>query len=109
MEKKKKIIQSYSIKSQTLNQIIECSPFINREIDLLTIDTEGTDFDVLKSLNITKYKPKIIVIESHLNKIDDILKSEIYIYLIGHKYQLRSWALYSLIFILPISKQVRNR
>jgi len=103
------IIKTESLYSQTLSQIIDNSPFKNKQIDLLSIDTEGRDFDVLKSLNFEQYKPKIIIIESHLNKIDDILKSEIYTFLIKKNYRLRSWALYSLIFLLPDSKQLRSR
>jgi len=104
-----KIIDSNLLQTQTLNHIIEQSPFNNREIDLLSIDTEGSDFDVLKSLNIEKYNPKIIIIESHLNKIEGVFESEIYKYLINKKYRLRSWAFYSLIFILPNSKELRDR
>ena len=104
-----KIIETNLLQSKTLDDIIKQSPFSSREIDLLSIDTEGSDFNVLKSLNIEKYKPKIIVIESHLNIIEDILKSKIYVYLINKNYLLRSWAFYSLIFILPNSKEIRNR
>jgi hypothetical protein len=32
-------------------------------IDFLNIDTEGSDFNILKSINIQKYKPKLICIE----------------------------------------------
>jgi len=109
IKKDNRILETNSLQSQTLNHILELSPFSSREIDLLSIDTEGTDFDVLKSLDIEKYRPKIIVIESHLNKIEDILQSEIYSYLSKKKYRLRSWAFYSLIFILPNSKELRDR
>ncbi len=37
--------------------------------------------------------------QTHHKKIDEILKSEIYLFLISHKYILKSWNVYSLIFI----------
>ena len=52
-----------------------------------------------KSLNFDIYNPSIIIVETHLKKIDLIIKSEIYLFLISHKYILKSWNLYSLIFI----------
>ena len=33
------------------------------EIDYLSIDTEGTEFEILKNFNFDKYKPKIITVE----------------------------------------------
>ena len=105
----KKILKTESLYSQTLTQIIENSPYKKRQIDLLSIDTEGSDFDVLKSLDFDEYKPKVIIIESHLNNIDNILKSDIYNFLLKKNYSLRSWAYYSLIFLLPNSKHLRNR
>ena len=104
IKKQGEIIETNSLKSQTLNYIIENSPFNNKEIDLLSIDTEGTDFDVLKSLDLKKYCPKVIVIESHRDRIEDIINSDIYLYLKKNNYYLRSWAYYSLIFILSDSK-----
>ena len=68
-------------------------------IDFLNIDTEGNDLKVLKSLNFDIYNPTIIIVETHLKKIDLIIKSEIYLFLISRKYILKSWNLYSLIFI----------
>lgn len=109
IEDSSKILKTESLYSETLTQIIDNSPYKNRQIDLLSIDTEGTDFDVLKSLNFVQYKPKVIIIESHLNNINNILKSDIYNFLLKKNYYLRSWTFYSLIFLLPNSKHVRER
>jgi hypothetical protein len=98
-----------SIPTKSLNDVLKNSSFKNKEIDLLNIDVEGSDFQVLKSLNLKKYKPKMIIIESHEKEIKKILKSKIYKYLLKKKYMLRSWNFYSLIFILPKSKIIRNR
>jgi len=95
--------------TKTLNEVIEKTIYKNRKIDLLNIDTEGEDLNVLKSLNIKKYNPSIIIIESHLTSINKILKSKIYIFLVRKKYKLRSWNFFSLIFTLKNSAIVRNR
>ena len=78
---------------------METSPFKGRKIDFLNIDAEGNDLKVLKSLNFDIYNPSIIIIETHLKKIEEIIKSEIYLFLISRKYILKSWNFYSLIFI----------
>ena len=103
------VIDTFDINSKTLNNIIENSPFNNKEIDLLNIDTEGNDYSVLMSLNLDKYKPKIIIIESHLKNINEIIKCDIYNYLSSKNYKLRSWNFYSLIFISEIKKNIRDR
>ena len=93
------IIDEILIKTETLNKVLELSPFKYKEIDLLNIDTEGNDFKVLKSLDFKIYNPKIIIIETHLKDIQKILISEPYKYLINKNYNLISWNIYSLIFV----------
>ena len=97
--KKEDILDEIQIKTNTLNNVLEFSPFKNKEIDLLNIDTEGNDFKVLKSLNFETYNPKIVIIETNLKDINEIILSEQYKYLIDKKYRLVSWNIYSLIFI----------
>lgn len=94
------IIDENQIETTTLNKVLELSPFKNKEIDLLNIDTEGNDFKVLKSLDFKIYNPKIVIIETHLKNIHEIILSEPYKYLIGKNYNLVSWNIYSLIFKL---------
>jgi len=101
---KKDIIDTDYIETITLNSIINNSPFKNREIDLLNIDTEGNDFKVLKSLDLEIYQPKIIIIETYQKQIEEIIKSNIYLYLTKRQYVLKSWNIYSLIFVHKNSK-----
>ena len=58
---------------------------------------------------VKKYKPKIIIIESLEKDINEILKLDIYKYLIKFRYKLRSWNFYSPIFVLPNSKILLDR
>jgi len=64
-----KIIYNAKIKSnfktletKTLNEIIEKTIYKNRKIDLLNIDTEGEDFNVLKSLNIKNITLQLLLL-----------------------------------------------
>lgn len=89
------------LKTKTLDHVIESSPFKDREIDVLSIDAEGHDWEVLQSIDLKKYVPKVIVIESQDQVIEDIIESELYTHLTGYGYQLYSWTHLSLIFVKP--------
>ncbi|MFL2889277.1 MAG: FkbM family methyltransferase [Pelagibacteraceae bacterium] len=92
------IIDENNIQTTTLDIVLNNSPFKNKKIDLLNIDTEGNDLKVLKSLSFKIYDPELIIIETHVKKIENILQSEIYLYLTNREYELKSWNIYSLIF-----------
>jgi len=74
------------------------------KIDFLNIDVEGSELNVLKSLNFKRYKPQLICIEIHNSKnIYDTnynyLKSNyIYKYLVNKKYKVIWKNKYSFIF-----------
>jgi hypothetical protein len=61
-------------KGRTLNYILKkySSPNV---IDFLSIDTEGTELDILKGISFKKYKIKLILIESrNINQTITYLK-----------------------------------
>jgi FkbM family methyltransferase len=103
------------IKSETLNFIIENSPFKDSKIEFLTIDVEGYEMSVLRGFNINKYRPKIIVLEfidTTLKKqefynqnIQNIINSEIYKYMLQNNYLFVNWIGSDLVFI---SKESRD-
>jgi len=97
------------IKTKTLNEVLNESSYKDTQIDVLSIDAEGMDFRVLKSLDIKKYSPKVIIIEDHHKKIEDILETDTFKFLVQNNYILRSWSFYSLIFILPGSDILKER
>ena len=75
-----------------------------KKIDFLNIDTEGTELNVLKSLNFKQYKPQLICIEIHNSKnmydtnYDYLKSNNIYKYLINKKYKVVWKKKYSFIF-----------
>lgn len=68
------------VKVRTLDFILEELKF-DKKIDFISIDTEGTEIDVLKGFNINKWKPKLLIIENNFND------SEIEIYLKNFGYK----------------------
>ena len=96
------------IKSDTLNSIIEKSPYKDKKIDFVSIDVEGHEIEVIKGFNLKKYRPSIIVIEyldMSLEKIEiknfnleNIINSEIYKLMIENEYRMVNWLHSDLIF-----------
>jgi hypothetical protein len=74
--------------TQSLSEILDerLPPF--QAIDFLSIDVEGMDFNVLKSLDLNKYVPKIIIIEIHNFNIMNAQNDEIVKYLTKYNYRL---------------------
>ena len=106
---KAKVTEIKNIQTNSLNNIIESSPFSQKTIDFLTIDVEGYELEVLKGFDIKKYAPKVIVVEyldlkakkleiKNLN-IDNVILSELYKHMIKHNYTLANWLHSDLVFI----------
>ena len=89
---KRKIGKNYSIlkiKKNSLNNVLS-SYKISKEFELLNIDVEGHEIDVLKGINFKNIRPKIITIEIHVEKTEQIFKTEIYKLLKKNNYELIS-------------------
>ena len=78
------------VSSKPLTKILDKTIYKDKQIDFLSIDAEGADYEVLKSLNFKKYKPKLICIEIWQDQIKEfnIKKHEIYKFLFKKKYKL---------------------
>ena len=63
---------------------------IQNKIDLLNIDVEGHEIEVLNGSNFKLFRPKIITIEIHVKKTEDIFKTRIFKILHKNKYELIS-------------------
>ena len=106
---KAKVSSIKKIKTQTINKIIENSPFKDRKIDFLSVDVEGSELAILKNFDFAKYSPKVIVVEyldlslkkleiKNLN-INNIIKSEIYKLIESNNYTLANILHSDLVFI----------
>ena len=79
--RKKKFSKKYKVKSISLNDLLKKhkAPY---EIDYLSIDTEGSEYEILKAFNFDKYNIKIITCEHaftfNRDKIFSLLSSKGY-------------------------------
>jgi FkbM family methyltransferase len=55
-------LKEYIVETLTLNQIFES--YVDLEVDFLKIDVEGSEELVLKSIDFTIYRPKVLVVEA---------------------------------------------
>ena len=86
------------VKVSTFNDLIKKTIFYKKRIDFLNIDCEGSDLDVLKSIKIKIYKPRLICIEINILLKNSVKKSDIYKYLIKNNYILKKSFINSHIF-----------
>ncbi|TSC86768.1 MAG: methyltransferase FkbM [Microgenomates group bacterium Gr01-1014_16] len=72
-------LEKISVNLQTLDSFIEEQEI--KKIDFVSIDTEGTEIDVLTGFNLQKHKPRLLVIENNFNdpKIENYLNNFGYI------------------------------
>lgn len=66
------------VEMRTLEEILDAYSNNFKEIDFLSVDVEGLDYQVLKSNNWEKYRPKVIVVEINCSNTEDVKESEIY-------------------------------
>jgi FkbM family methyltransferase len=76
--------------SVTIDQIIAQHVPEGKTIDLLSIDVEGHDFAVLQSITLSKYRPRLIVIEDLGHLKNDLDNNEYVRYLKTYQYVLVS-------------------
>jgi hypothetical protein len=56
--------ESFEADTRPLQAILEDSPFHGRHIDFLNIDCEGNDLEVLQSLDLAAYRPRLLAVEA---------------------------------------------
>jgi len=96
-----------SIKTDTLNNIINNSKFKEKKINFLSIDVEGFELNVLKGFDFKKYRPELVVIEfiqPHIKefffqKIENIQNSELYTFMMRQDYKFINWIHDDLVFV----------
>ena len=84
--------QEKKIKSNTLNNILNQSKYKNKKIDFFNLDVEGHELQVLKSIDLKKYKPTLICVEIHnqegifKHNANGTKRNPINKFLLSHKY-----------------------
>lgn len=96
-----KLLGKKEVDSFNINEILESNLSKDQKIDFVNIDVEGLDFEILQSLNWSKYKPNFILVED-LKIVDrDIIgyeKSKIYQFLKKKGYSIVARTRRTLIF-----------
>jgi len=87
------------IETLTLEEILDESLPDNQSIDFLSIDVEGLDFNVLKSNNFKKHRPKVVLVEILGSSLNTIFESEITKYLSEYGYDVYAKAVNTVIFV----------
>ena len=72
----------------------------DQKIDFLSIDVEGLDIQVLRSLDWTRYRPSYVLAEA-LDMLDvmHVLESELHAYMVSQEYSLFAKCVNTLIFV----------
>ncbi len=76
-----KLVEKRSLKTSSLQQVLDLYLPKGIDIDLMSIDVEGLDEQILMSNNWEQYKPKIIIFEKHDISVKELENSEIINYL----------------------------
>ena len=103
-----RIIDKIRMETSTLAEVLDIYLPKNIEIDFLSVDVEGLDFEVLKSNNWSKYKPKIILVESLDFSFCNLDNSEIHGLLIDKDYHLFAKTVNTLFLIRNSFKQQKG-
>jgi FkbM family methyltransferase len=94
-----KIIGSIDVPVMPLRELLDQHQDEFSVIDLMSVDVEGYDLEVLRSNDWSRFRPRLIVVESlHSNSISEVMQSEIYQYLLDRSYAIVGKSFYSCIY-----------
>ncbi len=94
------VVSQTTIRTYTLSKVLEQYVPINQDIDFLSIDVEGLDYQVLSSNDWEKYRPKLVLIEMlSLDKsLEYLNNSKIALFMQQNEYALCAKSFNTLIF-----------
>jgi FkbM family methyltransferase len=94
------VLERLPIKCETLTDVLDRhSP--NRPIDLLSVDCEGYDMQVIESLDWSRYRPTVVIVEdvAQFNGIDPARPSPIRSFMLDREYALAAQAVFSYVYV----------
>lgn len=71
----------------TLNSILDRHLPPGQKIDFMTIDVEGLDEAVVSSLDFSRYRPEVLIVEMIDMELEAALSSDFHLFLRGHGYR----------------------
>jgi len=94
-----KLISEIELRTSTLSEVLEQYVPPEQDIDFLNIDVEGLDYEVLRSSDWKKYRPKIVLVEDlEMVTLDQSYTAKIPAFMYEQGYQLYGKSGYTLIF-----------
>lgn len=94
------VINKSEINGQPLNQILASNlHLLGCEIDFLTVDAEGLDYEVLLSNDWDKFRPKIVLVEILMSSLDSIFETPAYKLMVSVGYSLYAKSVNTVFFI----------
>jgi len=98
-----------TVQARSLTDILDATEYAGKQIDVLTVDAEGHDLEVISSLDFDKYKPKVILAESHARELEKILDTPLHQYLESKGYSIVNWVGFTLFYSsLPVDEMHRE-
>lgn len=89
--KERDVVRERRVATRTLHDVLATCD-APRRFDLLSIDVEGHDFEVLSSVDLDVYRPKLIVIEIHDFPLREPHRSKTWSHLTANGYELIGYA-----------------
>lgn len=87
------------VKVDTLTNLIDQTSYKDSPIDFLSVDVEGHELAVLRSLDFSRYKPKAVCVETWSSALCDVIQSDVYRFMEAQGYVLVNWIDLNLIFL----------
>ena len=81
-----KLIDQYKVQLISVNEVLK--QYFPEGIDYVSIDAEGVDIAILKSIDFKQYRPKLFCVEANKNVLDRKAKSEVIEFLESKDYVL---------------------
>lgn len=93
-----KLVEVVKVQVQPLSLVLDSHLKSNQQIDFMTVDVEGLDFDVLKSNDWSRYRPRFVLSEILGSSLYEIEQSEIGQFMRDQKYVLYSKCMNTVFF-----------
>jgi FkbM family methyltransferase len=97
------IVEIKELETFTLKEILDKYLPDGQNIDFMNIDVEGFEYDVLRSNDWQKYRPKVILVEIRKSDLEDLLKNVITIFLKNLGYKLFAKC-FNTVFFMEVDK-----
>lgn len=86
------------VETRRLTDLLDESEFAGQQIDFLTVDAEAHDLEVLQSLDMRRYQPRMIAVESYHRGWEAVESSPLHKFIRSHDYQLVNWCGLTLLY-----------